>query len=245
MLQPGREVNVDSKDWIDASRPFLGYVDQWSRGLPRLAIDQAFASPGQVAIVSVDVINGFCNEGPLASPRVRALIPHIVALFERAWAQGIRQIVLTQDTHEPDAIEFGQFPPHCVRGTAESETVSEFKALPFFDRMTVFPKNSIQSGLNTGLNDWVAGHPAISTYIVVGDCTDLCTHQLAMHLRLDANARQLQRRVVVPADCVDTYDLPVEVASSIGAVPHDAELLHRLFLYSLMLNGVEVVAALV
>jgi len=236
---------MPSEDWIEAGRPFLRYVDQWCRGLPRLAIDRTSADPLQAAIVSVDVINGFCNEGPLASPRVNALIPHIVALFERAWAQGIRQIVLAQDTHEPDAVEFGQFPPHCVRGTSESETVSEFKALPFFDRMTIFPKNSIQSGLNTGLSDWVAGHPAIGTYIVVGDCTDLCTYQLAMHLRLDANARQLQRRVVVPADCVDTYDLPVDVGATIGAVPHDAGLLHRVFLYSLMLNGVEVVAALV
>lgn len=233
-----------TRDWIDASRPFLEYVDRWSRALPSVQIDQAYPNPEQAAIVSVDMINGFCHEGPLASPRVRALIPHIVALFERAWAHGIRQIVLSQDTHEPDAVEFGQFPPHCVRGTAESETVPEFKALPFFDQMTVFEKNSIQSGLNTGLNDWVNSHPTISTFIVVGDCTDLCTYQLAMHLRLDANARQLERRVIVPADCVDTYDLPVDAALSMNAVAHDAELLHRLFLYSLMLNGVEVVATL-
>lgn len=234
-----------TENWIDTSRPFLEYVSRWSRALPSLAIDEAYPKPEQAAIISVDMINGFCHEGPLASPRVRELIPHIVALFERAWAHGLRQIVLSQDTHEPDAVEFGQFPPHCVRGTAESETIPEFMALPFFDRMTVFEKNSIQSGLNTGLNAWVAEHPGITTFIVVGDCTDLCTYQLAMHLRLDANARQLKRRVIVPADCVDTYDLTVDAAASIGAIPHDAELLHQLFLYSLMLNGVEVVAGVV
>lgn len=232
-------------DWIDTSRPFLEYMGRWRRALPSMTIDQAYPNPEQAAIVSVDMVNGFCHEGPLASPRVRGLIPHVVALFERAWAHGLRQIVLSQDTHEPDAVEFGQFPPHCVRGTAESETIPEFQALSFFDRMTVFEKNSIQSGLNTGLNDWVAEHPGITTFIVVGDCTDLCTYQLAMHLRLDANARQLERRVIVPADCVDTYDLTVDVAASMGAVPHDAELLHHVFLYSLMLNGVEVVAGLV
>jgi hypothetical protein len=49
-------------------------------------------------------------------------------------------------------------------------------------------------------------------------------------------------RVVVPADCVDTYDLPVAVAQSLGALPHAADLLHLIFLYHMALNGIEVVA---
>ena len=49
---------------------------------------------------------------------------------------------------------------------------------------------------------------------------------------------------MVPVDGVDTYDLPVETARSIGAVPHPADLLHLVFLYSLMLNGVEVVRSI-
>ena len=198
--------------------------------------------PVRTAIISVDVINGFCHQGALASPRVKGIIAPIVALFEKAWKQGLRHILLPQDTHEPEAVEFGQFPPHCVRGTAEAETVPEFKALPFFDQMIVMEKNSIHSGLDTALNDWIAAHPEVDTFIVVGDCTDLCTYQLAMHLRLDANARQLQRRVVVPADCVDTYDMPVELAKQVGAMPHDGDLLHAVFLYHMALNGVEVVS---
>ncbi|HLB63520.1 MAG TPA: isochorismatase family protein, partial [Anaerolineales bacterium] len=180
----------------------------------------------------------------LASPRVRALIGPVVDLFQRAWDAGVRHFLLPQDTHEPDAVEFGAYPPHCVRGTSERETVPEIKALPFYDRMLTLEKNSIDSSMNTGLNAWIDGHPEVDRYLIVGDCTDLCVYQLAMHLRLDANARQLQRRVIVPANCVDTYDLPVEAARSIGAVPHDADLLHRLFLYHLVLNGVEVVASL-
>jgi hypothetical protein len=99
--------------------------------------------------------------------------------------------------------------------------------------------------LNTGLNEWVAEHPQVNTFIVVGDCTDLCTYQLAMHLRLDANARQIQRRVIVPAEAVDTYDTPVDVARQIGALPHDADLLHAVFLYHMALNGIEVVCRIV
>jgi nicotinamidase-related amidase len=119
--------------------------------------------------------------------------------------------------------------------------VPQIKNLPFFDQIEVFPKNSIHSGLNTGLKDWIERHPEVVTYIVVGDCTDLCTYQLAMHLRLDANSRQLSRRVVVPVNCVDTYDRTVQAALEQGGLPHPGDLIHAVFLYHMALNGVEVV----
>ena len=221
--------------------PFLEYLADFRAGLSALPLDAIIKDPQKTIIVSVDVINGFCHQGPLASPRVKEIIVPIVTLFQKAWEGGVRHILLTQDTHEPEAVEFGQFPPHCVRGTTEAETVPEFKALPFFDQMIVMEKNSIHSGLDTELNQWIAAHPEVDTFIVVGDCTDLCTYQLAMHLRLDANARQLKRRVVVPADCVDTYDMPVDLAKQVGAMPHDGDLLHAVFLYHMALNGVEVI----
>jgi nicotinamidase-related amidase len=226
------------------SQAFLNYLDGWMAGLTGLALDEIAARPAQTAILSVDIIQGFCTIGPLASPRVDAIVAPVVRLFGAAWERGVRNIVLIQDTHEPDAVEFEAWPPHCVRGTAEAEPVAAFKALPFFSQIAQYPKNSIAAGLNTGLVDWITAHPAVDTYIVVGDCTDLCTYQLAMHLRLDANARQLQRRVIVPVDCVDTYERSEAVAAQQGGLPHDAELLHAVFLYHMALNGVEVVSTI-
>ncbi|NMB89205.1 MAG: cysteine hydrolase [Chloroflexi bacterium] len=226
------------------NQAFLDYLEQWTQALPVVAMAALVPHPDQAALLSVDVIDGFCKAGPLASPRVGRIVEPIAALFRRAWAHGIRHMLLAQDTHEPEAVEFGAWPPHCVRGSQESETVAELKALPFFDQIQVLPKNSIHSGLHTGLNEWLAQRPQVDTCIVVGDCTDLCTYQLAMHLRLDANARQLQRRVIVPVDGVDTYDLPVAVAQEQGILPHPAELLHQVFLYHLALNGVEIVQSI-
>jgi nicotinamidase-related amidase len=225
----------------DQSAPFLLWLETWLKERPSLPLAEAAARPEEIAILSVDVIKGFCSVGPLASPRVAAIIDPIVHLFETAWQGGVRHILLTQDSHEPDAVEFANFPPHCVRGTEEAETVDAFTQLPFFKQMTILEKNSIDSGLNTGLDDWLAAHPQIKTFIVVGDCTDLCTYQLAMHLRLDANARQLERRVIVPADSVDTYDTPLDVAQELGIPAHPADLLHAVFLYHMSLNGIEVV----
>ncbi len=235
---------MDTATLLRNSEPFLRYVTEWEAALPATDLVGLAPDPKQMAILSVDVINGFCHGGPLASPRVKGIIGPIVRVFERAHAAGVRHFILTQDTHEPEAVEFGQYPPHCIRGTEESEAVPEFKTLSFYKEMITFPKNSINAALNTGLEDWLKEHPEVNTFIVVGDCTDLCTYQLAMFLRLRANARQLRQRIILPVDCVDTYDLPVEAAKQIGAAPHDADLLHLIFLYSMMLNGVEVVRSL-
>jgi nicotinamidase-related amidase len=235
---------MNTPSLAQASAPFLDYIEDWLAKLPVESAAKAFANPEKTAIVSVDVIKGFCTIGPLASPRVNTIVAPIVRLFSAAWKAGVRNILQTQDSHEPDAVEFGAFPPHCVRGTEEAETMDEIKALPFFKQIIILPKNSIASGLNAGLLEWLDAHPAVDTFIVVGDCTDLCTYQLAMHLRLDANTRQLQRRVVVPMDCVDTYDRTIAIAQQQGGFAHHAELLHAVFLYSMALNGIEVLKSI-
>jgi nicotinamidase-related amidase len=240
-MEVGMQPNVLSQQ----AGPFLEYLDEWMAALKPLPIDEAIRDPQRVAILSVDVINGFCYEGPLSSPRVETIVEPIARLFQRAWERGVRKIVLSQDTHEPEAVEFAQWPAHCVRGTWEAETVDAFKALPFFAQMTVLEKNSIHSGINTGLNAWLEDHPEVDTFLVVGDCTDLCTYQLAMHLRLDANARQIERRVIVPENCTQTYDRPVEAAREQGGLPHPGGLIHAMFLYHMQLNGVEVTAEIV
>ena len=183
--------------------------------------------------------------GTLTSPRATKLVEPIARLFEQAHAAGVRNFILTQDCHPADAVEFAIYPPHCIRGTAECETVDRFKALPFFKEFQVFPKLSLNSVIGTGFEAWLAAHPEVDTFISVGNTTDLCAYQLAMHLKLRAIVRNQKVRVIVPANCVDTYDLPVAVAKEFGAVPHDGEFLHTIFLHHMMLNGIEVVSEIV
>lgn len=224
------------------SRPFVQHIETWLSQLPTLRLSQVAEQPEQTAVLGVDIINGFCTVGPLASPRVQSIVKPISQLFKAAHKHGVRQFVLTQDTHTPDAVEFAHYPPHCVRGTDESVTAPELLKLSFADKFQVIEKNSISSALNTGLDHWLDKHPEIKTFIVVGDCSDLCTYQLAMHMRLRANARQMADvRVIVPADCVQTYDTPVPVAKKLGIPAHDGDLLHAVFLYSMHSNGIEVV----
>jgi nicotinamidase-related amidase len=230
---------------MDTSRPFLAYLEEWYANLPGVALaDVVGSTPDQVALMSVDMINGFAKEGPLAGERVGALAEPVAALFRRAYDQGVRAMVLTQDTHDPNTPEFQAYPPHCVAGTPESETIVELADLPFFDEITVIPKNSLSSHIDTGLNDWIEARPNLRTFVVVGDCTDLCVYSSAMHLRLAANARNLDRRVIVPARTVDTFDTPVSVAREAGINAHDADLHHVMFLHHMQMNGVEIVKEL-
>ena len=227
------------------SRPFIQHIDKWLTALPTGRLSQVAAKPGETAVLCVDIINGFCTVGPLASPRVQGIVKPITRLLKAAYKRGVRQFVLTQDTHPVDAVEFAAYPPHCVRGTAESTTAPELLKLPFASEFQVIEKNSISSSMNTGLDGWLDKHAQIKTFIVVGDCTDLCTYQLAMHLRLRANAGQQSGvRVVLPADCVQTYDTPVPLAKRLSIPAHEGDLLHAVFLYNMWSNGIEVMAGL-
>ncbi len=222
-------------------KEFLDYIDQWLAELPAISQDEVFSSPSQSAILSVDITNGFCKAGSLASPRVAAIIPPIVDLLQRGWKAGLRNIALIQDCHTPDALEFEAYAQHAICGSEEADTVEEIKALPFFSELKLITKNSIDSQENTVLDSWIAERPEATTFVVVGDCTDICTYLLATHLRAKANAYHLPWRVIVPEDCVATYDLPLALAKQIGATPHPGDLLHKVFLYHMALNGIEVV----
>lgn len=229
------------------SGPYLDYLERWLRQLPTVALADIVADAGgpeRVAIAAVDLTVGFCHQGALSSPRVAALLPTVARLLTHAHALGMDAIVLPQDTHAPDAQEFASFPQHCVRGTEESRTAPELLALPFADIFTVIEKNSISSTIGTEFERWEAERGPFAAYIVVGDCTDICVFQLALALKLRGNAGALGTRVIVPANAVDTFDIPVDAAARLGARPHPGDLYHHLFLHAMATNGVEIVASI-
>lgn len=231
----------------ESSGPFLDYLDVWLQNRTPIAMADCIASAGgpeHVGIFCVDVINGFCHEGPLHSDRVRSIIAPIRRLFKMAYTSGIRNFVLPQDTHSPNAAEFAAYPPHCVRGTSESQTVPELADLPFASDFTIVEKNAVHAGVGTTLNCWLDSHPEITHFLVVGDCTDICAYHLALHLKFRANAADRPDTVLIPVDCVATYDIPLSVAQQLDIPAHPAPLYHALFLYSMAQNGIQIVSHL-
>jgi len=62
----------------DKHEPFLEWVAQWEANLPTVELEAVVSEPARVALVSVDLVKGFCYEGPLASPRVAGIVPAVV-----------------------------------------------------------------------------------------------------------------------------------------------------------------------
>lgn len=224
--------------------PFLRWLADWKENLKPGPLGTLVPDSRRAAVMSVDMVIGFCKTGPLAGPRVAGIIRAVTGLFEKAHEAGIRHFFLFQDSHCGDAPEFEAFGPHCTDGSQESETIPELGGLPFSNLFEVVPKNSISSAIGTNLDAWLDSNRNVDCFIAVGNCTDLCLYQLAMHLKLAANASNTQRRIIVPADCVETFDVPVNRAAASGILPHEGDLLHYLFLYHMALNGIDVVASI-
>ena len=233
--------------FIEQSKEFLSALVTWESNLPMISWTdlQTEAQEGQVALISVDMINGFCHEGVLSSPRVRDIIPAVVTVFKDAYNIGVREFILAQDCHKPDSLEFADFPPHCQAGSIEALTVPELANLPFANLYQVILKNSLNAFQVSEMGKWLETHNHYSVMVIVGDCTDLCVHQTALHLKMYTNEHNLKMRVIVPENAVQTYHMSVDTANTIGALPHDGNFMHLVFLYHMKLNGVEVVKEIV
>ena len=143
-----------------------------------------------------DMIRGFCQEGyPLyIGPAIREIVPRIRRLLEEERARG-SHIVFIADTHEPDDAEFRMFPPHCIRGTEETEVIPELQEFA----TEIIAKNRFSAFYGTNLEQRLKElNP--DKIIVVGNCTNICV------LYTVADARFRNYRVEVPADCVATFD---------------------------------------
>lgn len=181
----------------------------------------------KTALIAVDMINGFAKAGALYSPRIEALIPPIARLSEACKALDIPQIALA-DSHPDDTPEFFSYPPHCMMGTVESELVDELKSAgPFL----VIPKNSTNGFLEPEFQAWLSGQEYLDTFVVVGNCTDICIEQFATTLKCYFNRLSRPVRVIVPMNLVDTYDFGT----------HHGDLMHAAALMMLLGNGIEVV----
>lgn len=222
---------------------FLAWLNGWYQTLPDVPLTDLVTDPTRTAILMADLIEGFCHQGTLASGRVASIIPEDVELVRKGRALGVNTVVLLQDAHDPNAPEFAAWPPHCVRGTREAETIPELSSLPYSKEFAIIEKNALSAGVESWLPAWLEGHAEVTAYLIGGDCTDLCVYQLAMHIRMWANATNRQgREVIVPAAAVQTFDVPVGAAGQ--GMPHPGDLMHRLFLYHMALNGIRVVGTI-
>jgi nicotinamidase-related amidase len=197
-------------------------------GKPSLKLSEL--DPNHTVLVVVDVINGFAKEGALASSRVGEIVPNVKRLMQMATANDIKTVAFA-DCHNENSIEFESFTPHCLENTSESKLVDEIQTLEY----TLINKNSTNGFHAPNFQKFLAENPNLDSFIVCGDCTDICVLNFCLTLKTYFNQMDKPCKIVVPMDCVETYDAP----------SHSAELMN-LASFKLMENsGIAIVSTVV
>jgi len=147
-------------------------------------------------VLVADMVRGFLEEGyPLyCGESARRIIPNVRRLLEEERARG-SHLIFVCDNHAPDDKEFELFPPHCIRGSVETEVIPELADLV----EDILPKTRYSAFAHTAL-DQKLREISPEKIIVCGVCTDICV------LHTTADARNRDYAVAVRADCVASFE---------------------------------------
>lgn len=184
----------------------------------------------KTALVVVDMVNGFVHEGILSSPRIIDIIDNIKELNEKTL--GYKKIFFL-DEHSDDSAEFKSYAKHCLSGTEEAMLIPELnEGATVNDNTSMIPKNSTNGFHAPKFKTWLTeNEDKIHNYIVVGCEADICVSHFATTLKTYFNEKNLEKRIIVPINCVETYDF--------GS--HDGDLMKVISLYEMNMNGIEIV----
>jgi len=183
----------------------------------------------KTVIVVVDMVNGFVHEGLLSSPRILTIIDSISGLLKRA--EGYQKIFFL-DQHSDSSPELKTYGVHAIKGSREDELIPELAELSKGADTSVIFKNSTNGFHAPGFKAWLdENEETIENYVVTGCEADICVAHFATTMKTYFNEKNLNRRIIVPIDCVETYDYGT----------HDGDLTKVISLWEMKLNGIEVV----
>ncbi len=147
-------------------------------------------------VLVIDALRGFLEpEGTLyCGDQTRSIIPTIERLLQREKEAG-SQIIFICDNHAADDPEFRLFPPHCVKGSSESEVVPELSKYA----AVVVEKTRYSAFFQTCLEEMLR-ELGPERVVVSGVCTSICV-LLTVY---DLHTRGYPVDVYV--DCVADFD---------------------------------------
>lgn len=163
----------------------------------------------KTVLAVVDIINGFIREGAMSSKNIESIIEPSAKLLSECKNAGIAAVAFA-DCHEKNCAEFASFPEHCVKGTSESEIVDELKKIGGY---TLIEKNSTNGCHEDAFRTFLGEHGQADTFIVCGDCTDICVLQFCLSLKTLFNKENKPLNIIVPINAVETYDAPYHNAA--------------------------------
>lgn len=150
----------------------------------------------------VDMINGFCKKGAMADKDIMNIVPSISKLCSKL--EPLSRWFI-RDAHKLNDIEFESFPVHCLDERWESEVIDELQKYIIPDESNTIKKNSTNAFHSIHFKEILCKSEFNQSFIITGCCTDICVMQLALTLKTYLNSINMNKRVIVPIDCVETY----------------------------------------
>lgn len=160
----------------------------------------------ETALIVVDMVNGFVNEGVLHDKNIRKIVPRQLELLEEAEKKG-SLIILVKDTHNKNATEFKRFgnTTHCIKGTSEAELIDELKPFEQKDNVITVEKNSTSLMESPEFREIVKQAKNLKEVNFVGCCTDICVFNGAMGLANYYDEWNRDVTINVHEDAIATY----------------------------------------
>lgn len=160
----------------------------------------------ETALIVVDMVNGFVNEGVLHDKNIRKIVPRQLELLEEAEKKG-SLIILVKDTHNKNATEFKRFgnTTHCIKGTSEAELIDELKPFEQKDNVITVEKNSTSLMESPEFREIVKQAENLKEVNLVGCCTDICVFNGAMGLANYYDEWNRDVTINVHEDAIATY----------------------------------------
>jgi len=204
-------------------------LEMMEKELKGNTIDLSKLNKDKTALFVVDMVNGFVYTGPLSSPRVAAIAKNVAELNEKT--KGYKKVFFL-DSHEEQSQEFSSFPLHCLKGTIEAELIPELKTEASEGQETLYIEKNSTNGFNSKeFKNWFAKNmDEVDNYIITGCVTDICVLQFALSLKAYFNEENKNKRIIVPMNCVETYD----------GGSHDGFLMNLFALYNMHTSGIEI-----
>ncbi len=198
-------------------------------------LDLTELSKEKTALIVIDMVNGFVHEGILSSPRVVDIINNLITINERTYEY---KKIFFLDQHDENSVEFNSYARHCLKGSSEAELIPKLReeAATLHSNTTIISKNSTNGFHAPEFKVWLNDNEeTIENYIIVGCEVDICVTHFATTLKTYFNQKNLNRRIIVPVDCVETFDFET----------HDGDLMKVISVWEMKQNGIEVVDSII
>ena len=157
------------------------------------------------AIFVIDMNNGFCEEGVLADPTIKRIVPNIRKII----MDGLKResaLFFVNDKHTEDSVEIKRYAGHCIT-PREQKTIKELSIFEeYADR--VFYKNSTCALFAPGMMEMLLQMKNLKRIVITGCCTDICIMNFAVALRNFMDEWNVDVDIVVPINAVETFHIP-------------------------------------